>query len=146
MKKIFIINGANLNLTGIRSHIIYGSENLDSINDYINSYCKKNDIKSEFFQSNIEGEIINKIHSSIDNQDGIIINPGAYSHYSYAIRDAIESIIIPTIEVHFSNIYAREEFREKSIISPVCVGVISGFGKEGYILAVDAIKNILRGY
>ncbi|MDK2802340.1 MAG: type II 3-dehydroquinate dehydratase [Oscillospiraceae bacterium] len=146
MKKIFIINGANLNLIGVRSPIIYGSENLDTINDYINRYCKKNDIKIEFFQSNIEGEIINKIHSSIDNQDGIIINPGAYAHYSYAIRDAIESIIIPTIEVHLSNIYTREEFRRKSIISPVCVGVISGFGKEGYILALDAIKNILRGY
>ncbi len=146
MKKIFIINGANLNLTGIRSKIIYGLENLDSINDYINDYCKKNDINVEFFQSNIEGEIINKIHSSIDNQDGIIINPGAYSHYSYGIRDAIESIIIPTIEVHLSNIYAREEFRKKSVISSVCVGVISGFGKEGYILALDAIKNILRGY
>ena len=146
MKKIFIINGANLNLTGIRSKIIYGLENLDSINDYINDYCKKNDINVEFFQSNIVGEIINKIHSSIDNQDGIIINPGAYSHYSYGIRDAIESIIIPTIEVHLSNIYAREEFRKKSVISSVCVGVISGFGKEGYILALDAIKNILRGY
>ena len=131
--KILIINGPNLNKLKVRSNEHYGHLSLSEINSLIVE--KFPQIEFEFFQSNSEGEIINKLHQAT-HYDGIILNAGAYSHYSIAIRDAIELINIPVVEVHLSNIYAREPFRQKSVISKVCVGVISGFKEYSYILAV----------
>jgi len=136
--RILIINGPNLNLLGTREPAMYGERTLSEINKSLQK--KFPDVEFEFFQSNVEGEIINKLHSTLDNQyDGILINPGAYTHYSYAIRDAIAAIKIPVVEVHLSNIHAREEFRQRSIIAPVCVGQIAGFGEVSYMLGVMAL-------
>ncbi|NLJ58629.1 MAG: type II 3-dehydroquinate dehydratase [Tissierellia bacterium] len=138
--KIIVINGPNLNLLGIREKDIYGSNNYESLCRFIEEQAKILDVQVEIFQSNIEGEIINKIHSAYGNADGIIINPAAYTHYSYAILDALKSVNIKTVEVHLSNIYAREEFRNKSVIAPACIGQISGFGFLGYKFALESLK------
>jgi 3-dehydroquinate dehydratase-2 len=135
--RISIINGPNLNMLGKRQLSIYGNTSLEEINGYINNYAKKNDINVEFYQSNIEGEIINKIWQSSGNFDGIIINPGAYSHTSIAIRDAIAGVSVPVVEVHISNIFGREQFRHRSYLTPVCVGSIVGLGYLGYVLALE---------
>ena len=141
--KILILNGPNLNMLGIRKPEIYGIETLDSINNYIRDYFVDQSI--EFYQTNHEGDIIDKIHNSHKKYQGIVINPGALTHYSLAVRDAIESCILPVIEVHMSNITGRESFRHESVISPVCAGSIIGFGKQSYILAVEAlINNLLK--
>lgn len=132
--KILIINGPNLNKLEIRSKEHYGQLSLNEINKLISQ--KFPEVEFDFFQSNSEGEIINKLHQA-DKYNGIIINAGAYSHYSIAIRDAIELAKTPVVEVHLSNIYAREQFRRHSVISEVCVGVISGFKEISYILAVQ---------
>lgn len=138
--KIMIINGPNLNMVGVREKGIYGTRSFENICDYIKDEACKRNIEVELYQSNIEGEIINQIHRCYyDNFDGIIINPGAYTHYSYAIHDAIKSVNIKTIEVHLSNIHAREEFRHKSVTAPACLGQICGLGEYGYILALDAL-------
>lgn len=143
MKKIMLIHGPNLSLTGTREYNIYGQESLEDINNYIISFAKKLDLECDIFQTNFEGEIIDKLEYGQNHIEGIIINPGAYTHYSYAIRDSILASRLPCIEVHMSNIYAREEFRSKSVIAPVCVGQIAGFGKHSYTLAIQAIKDIL---
>ncbi|MCL1823230.1 MAG: type II 3-dehydroquinate dehydratase, partial [Oscillospiraceae bacterium] len=142
---ILIINGCNLNMLGTREPEIYGSETLSDINERIVNKFRENGCacEFEFFQSNHEGAITDKIHESCrcaegtttPKADGIILNPGAFTHYSYAIRDAISSVSVPVIEVHLSNIYAREEFRHKSVISAVCKGTICGLGSAGYIMA-----------
>jgi len=134
---ISIINGPNLNMLGKRQLNIYGNMSLEEINEYIINYAKENDINVDFYQSNIEGEIINKIWQSSGHFDGIIINPGAYSHTSIAIRDAIAGVCVPVVEVHISNIFGREEFRHRSYLTPVCVGSIVGLGYLGYILALE---------
>lgn len=134
--KLLFINGVNLNMTGKRQKEVYGSQTLDEINAEIAAHFR--DDECEFYQSNIEGEICTKLHTA--DSDGIILNAGAYSHYSYAIRDAIASIDIPVIEVHMSNVHAREEFRHNSVLSAVCKGVIVGFGKNSYILAGESFK------
>ncbi len=142
---ILIINGPNLNLLGKREPHIYGNMTLNDINDKIKvEFSKNNNINFEFYQNNVEGEIINKLHSSIGKFNGIVINAGAYTHTSLAIADAIKAIQIPTIEVHLSNIYSREEIRHKSFLSPCCIGQISGFGFYSYILAVQALINYLK--
>ncbi|WP_271628529.1 type II 3-dehydroquinate dehydratase [Caldicellulosiruptor sp. DIB 104C] len=144
MKKILVINGPNLNLLGIREKNIYGNTNYDELLEMISKKAIELNLNILFFQSNHEGEIVDRIHKALDeNIDGIIINPGAYTHYSYAIHDAIKAVNIPTIEVHISNIYAREEFRKRSVIAPACVGQISGFGIKSYIIALYALKEIL---
>ena len=143
-KKILILNGPNLNLTGIREKGVYGSESLDSINKEIDAYAKTLGAQCTFFQSNCEGEIISKIHEVLTEFDGCVINAGAYTHYSYAIHDAIKSVEKPFIEVHLSNLHTREEFRHKSVISPAVNGVIAGFGKLSYKLAVNALVEILE--
>lgn len=130
-------------MLGIREPGIYGGESLESINKNIENEAKSLNIETEFKQSNCEGEIIDLIHNSLGNFDGIIINPGAYTHYSIAIRDAIKSVGLPSVEVHLSNIHAREEFRAKSVIAPVCIGQISGFGGYSYILGLKAMANYL---
>ena len=135
---ILIINGPNLNRLGQREEKHYGSEDLDSINNWLVEQTGKS-AKLTFYQSNIEGEIIDRIQNSEGKYDGIVINPGAYTHYALGIRDAIESVKTPVIEVHLSNIYSREEFRQKSVIAPVCKGQIAGFGKMSYLLGVKAL-------
>lgn len=132
--KLLFINGVNLNMTGVRERGVYGSQTLDEINEEIAAHFKG--AECEFFQSNIEGEICTKLHTAAC--DGIILNAGAFTHYSYAIRDAIASISIPVVEVHMSNVFRREEFRRKSVISEVCAGTIAGFGKNSYILAGES--------
>ena len=138
MKKIIIINGPNINLLGKREINIYGKHNLEYINNLISDKAKEMDMKVKFFQSNFEGEIVDCIQRAYaDEFDGIIINAGAYSHYSYAIRDAISSISLDVIEVHMSNVFNREKFRQKSVIAPVCIGQISGFGFKSYLMAME---------
>jgi len=134
---ILIINGPNLNMLGKREPHLYGDMTLDEINRKILDYAQKKNIEVEFFHSNIEGEIINKIHQSVGFFNGIIINAGAYSHTSIAIRDAIASINIPVVEVHISNIFKREHFRHHSYLAPVCVGSTVGFGYLSYILSLE---------
>lgn len=140
MEKILIINGPNLNLLGKRNTDIYGKEKLSEINHKLKNYAEEISMKLMFKQSNHEGEIIDMIQNSGD-MDGIILNPGGYTHTSVSIRDAVEAIDIPVIEVHLSNIYAREDFRKNSIIAPVCEGQISGFGWESYKLGIEYLKE-----
>lgn len=141
--KVVVIHGPNLNLLGIREPHIYGTLKLDDIHKMLTENAKPNNIQLEFFQSNFEGEIVDKIQECLGTADGIIINPAAYAHTSIAIRDAIAAVHLPTIEVHLSNIYAREEFRHKSLIAPVVAGVIAGFGPGTYQLALVAMHQIL---
>tara|TARA_B100000035_G_scaffold192183_1_gene164067 strand:+ start:166 stop:606 length:441 start_codon:yes stop_codon:yes gene_type:complete len=143
-KKIEIINGPNINLLGKREPDIYGDLTLERINKEIEDYAKELNLKTLFFQSNIEGEIVNKIQDSFKS-NGVIINAAAFTHTSVAIHDALKSLSIPKIEVHISNIYKREEFRHKSLISNVVDGVICGLGANSYKLALKGIKNILDG-
>ena len=142
MRKVLIINGPNLNLLGVREKDVYGSETLQDIARRVNEEAGKLNIEIDFVQSNHEGEIIDKIHDARGSYDVIIINPGAYTHYSIAIRDAIKAVDIPAIEVHLSNIHSREEFRSKSVIAPVCVGQISGFGGDSYLVALHPASMI----
>lgn len=143
MKKILVINGPNLNMLGIREKSIYGSDTLETINAEVKAYAEALGIQCDFFQSNCEGEIITKIHSVLTDYDGCIINAGAYTHYSYAIRDAIACVSKPFIEVHMSDIKAREEFRRTSVITEVCKEIIAGHGKNSYTLAVKAIGELI---
>lgn len=143
MKKILFILGPNLNMVGIRDRHIYGTETAESINEDVKLRAEKLGLELEIFQSNHEGDIIDKIHSAYGDKDGIMINAGALTHYSYALRDAIEAVQIPTVETHMSNIYAREEFRHKSVISPVCRGCIAGFGKLSYFIGLEALAEML---
>lgn len=141
--KLLVMNGPNLNFLGIREKGIYGTENYESLLIMLQEEAKKRDIELETYQSNCEGELIDRIQKAyFDQVDGIIINPGAYTHYSYAIRDALASIVVPIIEVHISNIHKREEFRHQSVTAPVCTGQIAGLGLQGYILAMDAIMKM----
>lgn len=143
--KILIINGPNLNFLGIRETGIYGSESYESLIAGLQEKAVKEGIELECFQDNGEGPIIDRIQKAYhDRVDGIIINPGAYAHYSIAIRDALASIQVPKIEVHISNVYKREEFRHKSVITPVCTGEILGLGLNGYFLALDAMKELCK--
>ena len=135
MKNIIVVNGPNLNLLGSREPENYGQETLDSINERLADSAEDIGISLSFFQSNIEGEIVTAIQEAAD-ADGIILNAGAYTHTSVAIRDAIAAIDTPVVEVHLSNVFAREEFRHISLIAPVCRGSISGFGKQSYLLAL----------
>ena len=143
MKKILVLHGPNINLTGIREPGTYGKDTLETINEEIRDCVHSLGMECDIFQSNHEGALIDKIHEALEGYDGIVINAGAYTHYSYTLRDAISSVKKPCVEVHMSNVHAREEFRHKSVIGPVCAGVIAGFGKHSYLLAVDAVKSII---
>ena len=143
-KKYLIIHGPNLKMLGNRELNYYGTKTLEEINSEIQRQCEKYTIECEFFQSNHEGNIIDKIEISTNLITGIIINPGAFSHYSLAIRDAIQASCKPTIEVHMSNIYNREEFRKQSVIAPVCIGQITGFKEYSYFLAVTALNEYIN--
>jgi 3-dehydroquinate dehydratase-2 len=142
--KVVVIQGPNLNMLGHREQNIYGPMKLEDIHKQMGSFAKQSGIEIEFFQSNLEGEIVDKIQECLGEADGIIINPAAYTHTSIAIRDAISAVQIPTVEVHISNIYSREEFRKKSLIAPVCAGQIAGFGPFSYHLAMIAISQIMN--
>ena len=144
MEKIIILNGPNLNLLGEREKNQYGSFTLEDIEKKCEEYALKNNLKLTFFQSNIEGEIVEKIQNSRNDYQGIIINAGGYTHTSVAIHDALKIVKIPIIELHISNIYNREEFRHKSLISKVAKGVICGFGADGYIMALNAMKQFFN--
>lgn len=142
--KILIINGPNLNMLGIREPEKYGEMTLEEIEKELYAFSFEFGVNIETFQSNIEGEIINRIQQAFNKVDGIIINPGGYTHTSVAIRDAISAVGIPCVEVHMTNIFAREEFRQKSLIAPVCIGQIAGFGKNVYKLGFSAISDYLK--
>ena len=144
MNNIIIVNGPNLNLLGEREQSQYGSITFDQLKKKCTEHSKKIGINTAFFQSNIEGEIVNKIQDSRKSYDGIIINAAGYTHTSVSIRDALDVFKKPIIELHISNIYKREEFRHKSLISDIATGGIFGLGTEGYILAIISIQNILE--
>ena len=144
MSKILVIHGPNLNLLGTREPDIYGKITIDTINTKLKELAKDNDVKLEIFQSNYEGEIVEKIGKARNNIQVILINPAAYTHTSVAIRDAISAANIPTVEVHLSNIYAREEFRRTSLIAPVAVGQVSGFGLDSYLLGLEAAIRLIK--
>jgi 3-dehydroquinate dehydratase II len=141
---VLILNGPNLNMLGTREPEIYGSETLADIQEAIQCKASVLDVDVEFFQSNHEGELVDRIHSARGKNDTIIFNAGAYTHTSVALRDAISSAQVPTIEVHLSNIHAREEFRQRSLIAAVCVGQICGLGSFGYLLALEAALNLQK--
>ncbi|MBI4652263.1 type II 3-dehydroquinate dehydratase [Candidatus Desantisbacteria bacterium] len=142
-KKILVIHGPNLNLLGEREPEFYGKTSLESINKKMSDIAEKNNIVLEIYQTNYEGEIVEIIHKKRTWADLIVINPAAYTHTSIAVRDALLAVKIPVIEVHLSNIYSRESFRHKSMISDIALGVISGFGEESYFMALDAAKKII---
>ncbi len=142
--EIVMINGPNLDVLGNREVGIYGRETLESIRQRCFSLAKELNVNLQTFQSNSEGDIVNAIHDATLTADGILINPAAYTHYSIAIRDAIAATGLPTVEVHLSNIYAREEFRHKSVIAPVASGQISGFGADSYLLGLRALVGLIR--
>ena len=146
MEKLLVINGPNINFLGIREKGIYGSQNYDTLVSMINDKSKELGVEVEVFQSNSEGGIIDRIQKAYyENIDGIVINPGAYTHYSIAIRDALGSIEnIPKIEVHISNVHKREEFRHTSVTVPVCNGQVVGLGLKGYLYAMQAVLDISR--
>lgn len=138
INKVIVINGPNLNLLGIREKDVYGTVTLAEIAASVVEEARSLGMEADFIQTNHEGEIVDKIHEARGKYDLIILNAGAYTHYSIAIRDAIKAVELPCIEVHLSNIHAREEFRSKSVIAPVCTGQISGFGANSYIVALKA--------
>jgi len=142
--KIVVIQGPNLNMLGIREKNIYGPMKLEDIHAQMKGFADQNNIEIEFFQSNLEGEIVDRIQECIGDANGIIINPAAYTHTSIAIRDAISAVAMPVLEIHLSNIYQREEFRHKSLIAPVCAGQILGMGPFGYHLAMVGMAQILN--
>lgn len=145
MKKILVLNGPNLNLLGERDPSTYGSKTLEAIERDLAELAMKLGIEIECFQSNHEGDLIDKIHEERKYCHGIIINPGALTHYSYAIRDALEAVGIPTVEIHISDIFSREEWRRKSVISDVAWKVIAGKGPEGYLLALEELYSHIKG-
>ncbi|MFP4179561.1 MAG: type II 3-dehydroquinate dehydratase [Spirochaetaceae bacterium] len=134
-----VVNGPNLNMLGARERDVYGSSTLEEIHAELVALAEELQVEVDFFQSNSEGAIIDFLQGCRGRSDGIILNAGAYTHYSIALRDAISAAEVPTVELHLSNVYAREEFRHTSVIAPVCTGVISGFGKTGYLLALRAL-------
>ena len=141
--KIIVINGPNLNLLGEREKEKYGNVSLKNIEEDCLKYAKKNDIELSFLQSNVEGEIVNLIQDCRNKYSGIIINAAGYTHTSVSILDALKVLKLPIIELHITNIYNREDFRHKSLISKVATGIICGFGVKGYIMSLEAMKNIL---
>ena len=141
MKRILIVNGPNLNLLGTREPEVYGSETLADINAKIAEQAAAFGLAVRFAQSNSEGGVIDALHGAIADCAGVILNAGAFTHYSYALRDAVSAIRLPVVEVHLSNVHSREDFRRQSVIAPACVGVIAGFGADSYLLALRALTG-----
>jgi 3-dehydroquinate dehydratase-2 len=144
MKKVLVINGPNLNMLGVREPDVYGSLSLQDITLKLQELAAELSLELEFYQSNHEGGIIDTLHLAYGQMDGILINPGAFTHYSYAIRDAISTVSIPTVEVHMSNIHKREAFRHQSVLTPVAVGQICGFGAYSYELGLRALHQQIQ--
>ncbi len=145
MKKILVIHGPNLNLLGEREPEIYGSSTLLDINSIITKFASEQGLEEKIFQSNHEGALIDFIHENRNWADGVIINPGAFTHYSYALRDAISSVNLPAVEVHISNIYQREDFRKHSVIKDVCIKQFVGLGQQGYLKAIEYLLGYFQG-
>jgi 3-dehydroquinate dehydratase-2 len=144
IKELYILNGPNLNLLGMREPEKYGKTSLEDVKSLCNEKCIRNEMDLHFFQSNFEGELIEEIHKAMNNAFGIIINAGALTHTSIGILDALKMFDGPKIEIHITNVYARESFRHKSFISPVATGIIAGLGINSYLLAIDAIKELIK--
>lgn len=144
MKEILVLHGPNLSRLGLREPEIYGSLTLEELDERVIHFGKEIGLEVHTKQSNLEGELINALHQADSDAAGVVFNPGGYTHTSVAIRDAIASIRLPVIEVHLSNVYAREEFRHKSMIAPVCAGKITGFGWRSYLLGLQALADILN--
>ena len=139
--KILVINGPNINMLGVREKETYGSQTYDDLTKHIRNYCKRENIEAEFYQSNHEGAIVDKIQSAYGIFDGIVINPAAYTHTSIAILDAMKAVSIPGVEVHISDIYERDDFRKISYVSLICIDTILGYGFEGYIMAINRLRE-----
>lgn len=142
--KIMVINGPNINMLGTREPDVYGNQTYAQLESYIEDYASEHGIEAIVLQSNGEGEIIDFIHHALGTCDGIIINPGAYTHYSYAIHDALAAVSLPSVEVHISNIHKREEFRSRSVTASACIGQICGLGFKGYALAIDFLSKEVK--
>ena len=145
MKRILVLNGPNLNLLGTREPEVYGTTTLDDINEMLRNRAAQLGVEISFLQSNIEGELVTAIQNTREHYDFILLNPGAFTHYSIAIRDAISAIDVPVIELHLSNVHAREEFRHKSVLAPVVMGQVLGFGVDSYLAALDIAVRKLGG-
>jgi 3-dehydroquinate dehydratase II len=143
MPNILVLHGPNLNLLGTREPEVYGSSTLGRVDQQLTEEAKLRGVALRIVQSNHEGALIDAIHGSLGWADGILINPGALTHYSYALRDAVAAVEIPTVEVHLSNVYSREPFRHVSVIAPVCIGQISGFGVHSYLLGLAALLELV---
>ncbi len=143
--RILVLNGPNLNLTGLREPKVYGTASYADICAQLQAEAEKRGVRLDIRQSNHEGELVDFIHEAyFSKMDGIIINAGAYTHYSYALHDALKGVALPAVEVHLSNIHARDAFRHVSVIAPACLGQIAGFGPQGYVLAMDALLHHLK--
>ena len=142
--KILVLHGPNLNLLGLREPDIYGASTFDDINRKIQNHAKAHDMEVKIEQSNHEGALIDALHNAVSWADAVVLNAGAFTHYSYAIADAIRAIRLPVVEVHLTNVHAREAWRHKSVIAPAVVGQIAGFGPDSYLLALDAVVATLR--
>jgi 3-dehydroquinate dehydratase II len=142
-RKILLLNGPNLNLLGTREPQVYGSDTLADIVDELTTAAAVDGVELRATQSNVEGALVDALHDARTWADGVVFNPGAYTHTSIALRDAIVAVVLPVVEIHLSNVHAREDFRRTSMISPVCIGVVTGFGKKGYALALEGLLEHL---